>query len=151
MLTVSAINALHDWFHRGQGAPALPGSWYYTLLSAVPDVSNPNGVEVTTGGVGRVAVVRSFANWSGTQGAGSTSASSGTSSPGVCRNNGVITFAASATAAVSAVAVGLFSAASGGVCWEWQYITASGTPVTRTWAIGDSIMIPADSAQWSMS
>lgn len=151
MLTVSAINAMHDWFHRGQAVPALPGSWYYVLLSAVPDASHPNGTEVTTGGVSRVVVARSLANWSGTQGAGSTTASSGTTSPGIVRNNGVITFSGAASAEVSAVAVGLFDAAVGGNCWEWEYITASGTPVSRTWAIGDSILIPTDSAQWQLS
>lgn len=150
-LTVSAINALQDWFHRGAAAPALPGSWYYALLSAIPDSTNPNGVEVTTGGVARVAVVRDTNAWSGTQGAGSTGASNGTTTPGIVRNNAPVSFAASATASVTAVAVGLFSASSAGTCWEWEYITASGTPVSRTWAIGDVIAIPTSSASWSMS
>lgn len=143
-LTVSTINALHDWFHRGQAAPTLPGTWYLALLSAVPGPGLPNGTEITAGGVTRQALTRSLAAVSGTQSAGSTTASSGTTSPGEVSNNSAITFVASASAPVTgAVAVGAFDASSGGNCWEWIYITASGSPTTRNWAAGDPVALAA--------
>jgi hypothetical protein len=152
-LTVAAINAVHDWFHRGAAAPTLPANWYYALLSAVPTTGLPNGTEITAGGVARVSRARNTTLWSGTQGAGSTGASSGTTTPGVVRNNDEIEFAASASAAVSgAVGIGLFDAASGGNCWEWTYIKDSGgTPVSRSWATGDRVYIAEDAAQWRLS
>jgi hypothetical protein len=151
-LSVAAINALHDWFHRGASAPTLPTNWYYALLSAVPTGGLPNGTEITAGGVARVEVARNTTVWSGTQGAGTTGASSGTSTPGIVRNNTEIEFVDEATAAVTgAVAVGLFDASSGGNLWEWAYITASGSPVTRSWADGDPIAIPISDMQWQLS
>jgi hypothetical protein len=151
-LTIAAINAFTDWWDRGQTAPAPAGSWYYALLSAVPTSGLPNGTEITAGGVTRQAVARSLAAMSGTQGAGSTSASSGTTSPGETSNNGAITFVASASAAVSgAAAIGKFDAASGGNCWEWEYITSSGVPVTRSWAAGEAVVLPAGAGVWRKS
>ena len=151
-LTVAAINAIHDWFHRGASAPTLPSSWYYALLSATPSGGSPNGTEITVGGVSRVAVTRDTTDWSGTQGAGTTGASTGTATPGIVRNNTLIEFVGEATAAVTgAVAVGLFDASSSGNLWEWAYITASGVPVTRSWAEGDPIQIPISQIQWQLS
>jgi hypothetical protein len=151
-LTIAAINALTDWWDRGQAAPTLPANWYYTLLSAVPGPGLPNGTEITAGGVTRQAVARSLAAMSGTQGAGSTAASSGTTSPGETSNNAAVTFVASASATVSgAVAIGKFDASSGGACWEWEYITSSGVPVTRNWAAGEAVVLPADAGIWRKS
>jgi hypothetical protein len=151
-LAVAAINSIHDWFHRGASAPTLPGTWYYGLLSAVPTLGDPNGVEITTGGVTRQGRARNTTLWSGTQSAGSTGASTGTDTPGIVSNNDEIVFVASASAAVSgAVAVGLFDASSGGNLWEWIYITAGGTPVTRNWAEGDAIAIAPGDAEFELS
>ena len=50
------------------------------------------GTEVTGGSYARVAVTSSLANWAGTQSAGSTTASTGTS--GTISNNAAITFPA---------------------------------------------------------
>lgn len=140
-------NVWIDWILRGQTAPSLPATWYATLLSAVPNGGLPNGTEITVGGVTRKALSRALTTFSGTQGAGSTTASSGTS--GTSSNNADIEFAALASAAVSgAVAVGLFDASSGGNCRFWGYITAAGSPISRSWAIDDSIVINAGDLQF---
>lgn len=152
-LSVAAINAVHDWFHRGASAPTLPASWYYALLSAVPSGGSPNGTEITTGGVTRQARARNTTLWSGTQGAGTTGASTGTDTPGVVGNNDAIVFIAGATAAVTgAVAVGLFDASSSGNLWEWAYIKdGAGSPVTRAWSEGDEISIALGDWEWELS
>lgn len=142
-------NTWIDWILRGQTAPTLPGSWYAALMSAVPGPGLPNGTEITAGGVTRQALSRALATWSGTQGAGSTSASSGTS--GTSSNNADIEFAAAASGTISgAIAVGLFDASSSGNCWLYGLITASGTPVVRTWAPGDPVIINAGDLQFVM-
>lgn len=140
-------NAWGDWILRGQTAPVLPASWHAVLLSAPPSGVNPNGVEITVGGVTRQDLLRDLDTFCGTQGAGSTAPSSGTS--GTFSNNGEIEFASSASAPISgAVAVGLFDAAAAGNCWFWGYITADGAPVTRAWASGDRVYIDLDSLQF---
>lgn len=147
-MTNAEKNTRIDWELRGQSAPTLPGSWYAALLSAIPSGGLPNGTEITAGGVARQAMTRALATWSGTQGAGSTSASSGTS--GTSSNNADIVFAASASAAISgAVAVGLFDASSGGNLRHWGYITdTGGSPITRSWADGDVVMVEAGALQF---
>lgn len=77
--------------------------------------------EVSVSGYGRVAVTASLANWSGTQGAGTTVASSGTG--GQSSNNGAITFGAPTagndwtTGTERIWGWALFDASSGGNCW----------------------------------
>lgn len=118
--------------------------WYATLLSAMPSGGSPNGVEITAGGVSRVHMPRDLDTWCGTQGAGSTAASSGTSR--AISNNIEIEFKDAASAAISgAVGIGLFDAASAGNCRWAGYITADGAPVTRAWASGDRVFIDIDS------
>jgi hypothetical protein len=96
-------------FYRGQGI-TLPGSWYMAFLSAYSESS------VTEVGVGltRVAYTRALAYWSGTQAAGSTAVSAGTSHT---TSNNVTIPMGTATGSASAVAVGLFDATSSGNCW----------------------------------
>lgn len=93
-------NALVDTLLRGQtltlqgktltwsAAPSL----YVALFTADPTDTGSLANEVSGGSYARVAVVCSLANWSGTQSAGSTTASSGTN--GTVSNNGAITFPA---------------------------------------------------------
>lgn len=122
--------------------------WYATLLSAMPSGGSPNGVEITDGGVARVHLPRDLNTWSGTQGAGSTAASSGTSR--TISNNVEIEFVDEASAAISgAVGVGLFDASSAGNCRWAGRITAGGSEVTRSWALGDRVFIDIDSLQAS--
>lgn len=140
-------NVWIDWILRGQIAPTLPATWYATLLSAIPGPGLPNGTEITVGGVTRRALSRALTTFSGTQGAGSTVASSGTS--GTSSNNADIEFAASASAPVAgAVAVGLFDANVAGNCRFYGLITAAGSPISRSWATGDQIIVNAGDLQF---
>lgn len=151
-LNIAAINSVRDWFDRGVSAPTLPSAWHYALLSAIPSGGSPNGVEITAGGVTRQSRTRNTTLWSGTQGAGSTGASTGTTTPGIVSNNDEIVFVASASAAVTgAVAIGKFDASSGGNLWEWIYIRSGGVPVTRNWAAGDAVSILPGQAEWALS
>lgn len=95
-----AENKLIDWFFRAQaigitGATAAagtgPATLYVGLLTAAPSDAG-GGTEVSGGSYARVAVTSSLANWAGTQSAGSTTASSGTS--GTTSNNNAVTFPA---------------------------------------------------------
>ncbi len=83
-------NKLIDFAFRGQAfTPAA--TLYAALFTAAPGDA-AGGTEVSGGSYARVAVTASMANWAGTQAAGSTVASSGTS--GTTSNNVAITFPA---------------------------------------------------------
>ncbi|SFK92207.1 hypothetical protein SAMN05216302_102119 [Nitrosomonas aestuarii] len=81
-------NKLIDTFLRGQ-AYTMPTT-VYVALATTSGSDAACGTEVTGGSYARVAVTSSMANWAGTQGAGTTVASSGTG--GTTSNNNVITF-----------------------------------------------------------
>ena len=83
-------NKLVDHILRGQTLSATaPASLFVALYTAAPnDVGG--GTEVTGNNYARVAVSRALTAWAGTQGAGTTVASSGTG--GVTSNNAAITF-----------------------------------------------------------
>lgn len=131
-------NKLIDWYYRGQSFTP-PATLYAVLLSAA---TRTGGTEVTTGGVVRVAITSSLANWAGTQGSGTTSASTGTS--GTTSNNADITFVASASAQVSASYIGIYDAATAGNLLDYYQIKDSnGDPITKVWNIGEAIKIAA--------
>lgn len=81
-------NKLIDQIFRGQ-AFTFPSTLYVGLLTAAPSDTG-GGTEVSGNAYARVAVTNSLANWAGTQGAGTTVASSGTTA--TTSNNGTITF-----------------------------------------------------------
>ena len=83
-------NVMIDLLFRGQ-AYTWPATTYVRLVTTTPS-NGSGGVEVIGGGYARQPIASTLAAWSGTQAAGSTSASSGTS--GRISNNGVITFPA---------------------------------------------------------
>jgi hypothetical protein len=83
-----AENKLADYIFRAQTFTA-PSTIYVGLGTAACSDSS-FGTEVSGGSYARVAVTSSLANWSGTQSAGSTSASSGTG--GQISNNNTISF-----------------------------------------------------------
>lgn len=116
-----AENKLCDWV-RGQGL-TLPSAWFFAPLSAWSDSSFTEiGV-----GLARVSKTRNLTNFAGTQGDGSTLASSGTTH--TTSNNTTIPFGtASGSATMSHV--GLMDAASGGNCWAG-------------WELEDSLVIAA--------
>lgn len=128
-----AENKLIDFLFRGQalgitGASAAAGSGPATLYVALFTASPADaggGTEVSGGAYARVAVTSSLANWAGTQGAGTTAASSGTS--GTTSNNNPITFPSPTANWGSVVAVGIYDAATGGNLIAWGALTASKT------------------------
>lgn len=102
-LTNYAENLLADKA-RGQGL-TLASEWTLHLLTAVSDSSH---TKVTGASYGGITVARSLAEWAGTQGAGTTLASIGTSHR--TSNNSIIDFGAAGAGGWSgpAIAVGLF-------------------------------------------
>lgn len=110
MLSNYLENKLIDWFFRGQSYTP-PATIYVALFTVAPTAAG-GGTEVVGGSYGRVAIASSLANWAGTQGAGTTAASSGTT--GQTSNNNAITFPSPTAAWGQAVAIGLYDASSGG-------------------------------------
>lgn len=120
-LTNFAENALID-FIRGQTL-TLPASWYFSLASAADDTG---ATEVTGTSYARVAVARSLANFSGTQGAGTTAASDGTSHE--TRNNAAITWPAAGAGGWSAATkLAVYDASAAGNCWFYMDLPSSVT------------------------
>jgi hypothetical protein len=104
-------NKLIDLILRGQ-AFAAPANVYIALHTADP-LDNDSGAEVAGAGYAREAVAGALASWAGTQGAGTTVASSGTG--GATSNNAVIDFGVvGAGGWGTATHVGFHDAASGG-------------------------------------
>ena len=81
-------NKLVDRIFRGQALPTW-GTLYVALLTSAPSDAGM-GTEVSGTGYARKGVLSNLANWAGTQGAGTTTASSGTS--GTTSNNAAIDF-----------------------------------------------------------
>ena len=81
-------NKLVDHIFRGQTF-GLPPTLYVGLFLSDPGEGTPTG-EITGNGYARAQLSPTLANWAGTQGAGTTTASTGTG--GATSNNGVITF-----------------------------------------------------------
>lgn len=102
------------------------GTAVLTEQNSALDSNSAAIVEPSGGGYARVAVVASLANWSGTQGAGTTVASSGTT--GQSSNNIAITFAAPSADWIAGTervwGWAMFDAASAGNLWEWAPLSA---------------------------
>lgn len=103
-------NKLIDQIFRAQ-AYSFPSILYFGLLTAAPSDTG-GGTEVSADSYDRVAVIGSLANFSGTQGTGTTVASSGTS--GTTYNNAVIGFPDPVEAWGVVTHLGVFDAATGG-------------------------------------
>lgn len=83
-------NRLVDHILRGQAfSHNSPANLFVALYTAAPNDAG-GGTEVSGNAYARVQVSRALASWAGTQGAGTTTASSGTG--GVTSNNAAITF-----------------------------------------------------------
>lgn len=103
-------NKLLDHAFRGINY-AAPTVVYAALLTNVPD-DGTAGVEVSGGSYTRIAIVSNTSSWAGTQGAGSTTASTGTS--GTISNNAVVTFNTPTANWGTVTGVALYDAATGG-------------------------------------
>jgi hypothetical protein len=97
-LTNAFENKQIDFLFRGQAfgtanasaaAGTGPAHWFVGLFTAAGDDAAA-GTEVSGGGYARVAIACSLANWAGTQGAGTTAASTGTGA--TTSNNVAVTF-----------------------------------------------------------
>lgn len=126
-----AENKIADYF-RGQGLAGLPTNWYIGLGSAASDGSF---TELSGTGYARVSVARSLTNFAGTQGAGTTLASSGTSHS--TSNNTLIDFGTTGGSwGGPASHIGFFDASTSGNCWIWLTlpspvtVSAGGIPVS---------------------
>lgn len=129
-------NALVDQLFRGQSAPST-GTLYVGLLTSAPSDSG-GGSEVSGNNYARVSVASSLANWAGTQGAGTTVASSGTS--GQTSNNGAITFPTPSGTWGTVTHFGIYDAASSGNLLFYGALT-----IAKTINQSDTVTFPAGS------
>ena len=121
MFTDYFENKLIDQLFRGQ-AYAFPATLHVGLLTAAPTDST-SGTECSGGSYARVGVSCSLANWAGTQGAASTTASNGTS--GTTSNNVTVTFPAPTGNWGAVTHWGIWDAASGGNLLMYGALTNS--------------------------
>lgn len=136
-LTQYTLNKLADFMWREQ-AFDRPATLYVALFTVLPTRSS-GGTELALTGYARVALVSSLANWSGTQGAGTTSASSGTTDN--ITNNVTVTMHAALTVAwPGLVGWGLFDASTAGNLLDFGTIVdSSNNSISRSFAIGDAV------------
>ena len=127
-------NKLIDQIFRGQ-AFTFPGTLYVGLLTAAPSDTG-GGTEVSGNAYARVAVTNSLANWAGSQGAGTTVASSGTT--GTTSNNGTITFPTPSAGWGTVVAFGIYDASSAGNLLFYGTLS-----ISKTINTGDTVTFPA--------
>jgi len=107
------------------GGTVVDGSVTWTeQTTAIYGGTVPEG---SATGYARVAIASSLTAWSGTQSAGSTVASTGTS--GQVSNNAALNFAQVTTSLGLVVGLCYWDALTGGNCWEVA-IQSSGTPTT---------------------
>ena len=97
----------------------------YVALATSSSSAAACGTEVTGGSYTRVAVTAALVNWAGTQSAGSTTASSGTS--GQKSNNGAITFPSPTANWGTVTGFCVFDASSGGNLLFFAALTVSKT------------------------
>lgn len=138
-------NKLIDFMYRGQalgisGASAAAGSGpsihYVGLLTAMPTDSTAGTEIPSVNGYARVAIASSLANWAGTQGAGSTTASTGSS--GTTSNNVPINFPTPTGAGWgTGVAFGLYDAAVGGNLLDFAALDSA-----QTFNVGNAVSFP---------
>ena len=134
-LTNYGENKLVDMI-RGQ-ALSLPADWYLSLLSAGDDATL---TEIS--GYARQPAARSLAEWAGTQGAGTTAASNGTSHR--TSNNSAVDFGL-AGGAITVNAVGLHDALTSGNAWAWAPLV---TPLVL--ALNDPIEFDPGAIEWTL-
>lgn len=107
-LTNYMENKVLDAWLRAQ-AFTFPSSSHVGLFTVAPNEAG-GGTEVTAGGYQRAQVTNSLANWAGTQGSGTTAASTGTG--GTTSNNVAVTFPVATADWGTVVAFGVFDSAT---------------------------------------
>ncbi len=116
-------NKLVDAFLRGQ-AFTMPATTYVALATTAGSDA-ACGTEVSGGNYARVPITSSMTNWAGTQGAGTTVASTGTG--GLISNNAAVTFPAPTANWGSVTEFCVFDAVTSG---NLLYRAALNTPKT---------------------
>ena len=131
-----AENKVVDSLLRAQ-AIGTPATWYIGLTTDTC-TDTGNGTEPAGNAYARVAVTASLANLAGTQGAGTTVASSGTG--GTTSNNNAITFITSSGSWGTVQAVRWYDASTAGNAWICinlsSPLSVSGTGFTVSFAAG---------------
>jgi hypothetical protein len=122
-LTNYAEDALATWWR--DGTITLPSSWYLGIASAAGEAT---ATELAGTGYARQAVSRSLTAWSGTQGDGTTLASSGTTHRST--NNATVDFGTAGADWGAANYLILCDASTGGNRWAYLPITAPFTITT---------------------
>jgi len=118
-------NKLIDFTLRGQ-AFAQPTSVYFGLLTSAPsDAGGGTEVSLTGTAYARVQVNCTLANFAGTQSAGSTAASTGTS--GQTSNNGPVTFGVPTANWGTITHIGIYDSVTGGNLLVWGALAQSKT------------------------
>lgn len=133
-----AENALADKMRGTE--PTYPANWYLSFgISSDDDTP----AEIADVSMPRIAYARSLANFAGTQGAGTTLASSGTSK--TTTNNNALVWSAPASDLGTATHLLLWDALSGGNCWMELPLGAMPilTGVAPTLAAGTQVFIVA--------
>lgn len=137
-------NKLVDFFHRGQSFTP-PATVYMTLVSTGPTAATA-GTPLAGTGYARQPVSASLAAWAGTQGAGTTAVSTGTT--GQTSNNAVVDFGTAGSDWGTASHWEAYDALTGGNRLFWGEITdAVGTPTPRTIVTGDPVSFPISAMQ----
>lgn len=134
-------NKIIDQVFRGQ-AYTFPATIYVGLFTTSPS-DTAGGTEVSGNNYSRVAVTSSLANWAGTQGSGTTVASTGNT--GVTSNNTQITFTTPSANWGTVVAFGMFDAATGGNLLLYGTLT-----LAKTVNQGDMVTFPATSLSFQI-
>ncbi len=134
-------NQIIDTVIRGQVTTL--GANIFVGLSTTACSDSATGTEVAGGSYARSAVARSLANWAGTQGAGTTTASSGTG--GQTSNNTVITFATPSASWGLVSHVFLADSAAGG-----NIIVCTALTLAKTINSGDAVTFPAASLTFTV-
>lgn len=137
-LTNYGENKLADAW-RGQGLP-IPANWHVGLLKTVTDGEAQTFVELSGGNYARAVLPATMSAISGTQGAGTTVASSGTG--GRISNNAELSFGSPSVdwgGGSQATHLAWFDAATGGQAWVVKALA-----VPKSINVGDPVKFPAD-------
>lgn len=120
-MTDVAENDFIDTYIRGQ-ATTRPSTWTHRLYTAAPGETG-GGTEASYTGYAAVTQTASLANYAGTQGAGTTTASTGTG--GQTSNNNVLTFGSPSSGATQTIVA--HALCSGTTPWYYGNLTTSRT------------------------
>jgi hypothetical protein len=129
-----AENQVIDIIFRAQTTSLTANLFVGLSTVACSDASV--GTEVTGGSYARVSVARSLANWAGTQGAGTTTASTGTG--GATSNNVAINFVTPTASWGTVVSAFIADALTGN-----NIISCTTLTTSKTINSGDTVTFPA--------